>query len=67
MQASLEQMPYLRGSMLFTGERRSVELYEEVLGMKVNEFRRVEGGEIEGLAAMLKTWKGSPFYGKEGH
>lgn len=60
-------MPYLRGSMLFTGDwKRSVPLYEEMLGMKVLEGKRVEGGGGEGLASMLKTWKGSPLHEDNG-
>ncbi|KAH6716796.1 acetyltransferase [Leptodontidium sp. MPI-SDFR-AT-0119] len=67
IQESLESMPYLRGSMLFTGDwKRSVPLYEEMLGMKVLEGKRVEGGGGEGLASMLKTWKGSPLHEDNG-
>ncbi|KAG4430239.1 hypothetical protein IFR05_014281 [Cadophora sp. M221] len=67
IQDSLESMPYLRGSMLFTGDwKRSVPLYEEMLGMKVLEGRRLEGGGGEGLASMLKTWKGSPLHEDNG-
>ncbi|KAL2061660.1 hypothetical protein VTL71DRAFT_7037 [Oculimacula yallundae] len=70
IQETLASMPYLRGSMLFTGDwKRSVPLYEEVLGMSVMEGRRVEAMESggEGFAAMLKTWKGSPLWeGDEG-
>ncbi|KAH7314175.1 acetyltransferase [Rhexocercosporidium sp. MPI-PUGE-AT-0058] len=67
IQESLESMPYLRGSMLFTGDwKRSVPLYEEMLGMSVLEGKRIEGGGGEGLASMLKTWKGSPLHEDNG-
>ncbi|CZT03813.1 related to GNAT family N-acetyltransferase [Rhynchosporium graminicola] len=70
VQETLSTMPYLRGSMLFTGDwKRSVPLYEEVLGISVVQGRRVEGSKNggEGFAPMLKTWKGSPLYEEERH
>ncbi|KAK0118242.1 hypothetical protein ONS95_012546 [Cadophora gregata] len=67
IQESLESMPYLRGSMLYTGDwKRSVPLYEEMLGMSVLEGKRGEDGGGEGLASMLKTWKGSPLHEDNG-
>ncbi|KAH7391484.1 acetyltransferase [Cadophora sp. MPI-SDFR-AT-0126] len=67
IQESLESMPYLRGSMLYTGDwKRSVPLYEEVLGMSVLEGKRRGDGGGEGLASMLKTWKGSPLHEDNG-
>ncbi|KAG4415348.1 hypothetical protein IFR04_011497 [Cadophora malorum] len=67
IQESLESMPHLRGSMLYTGDwKRSVPLYEEMLGMSVLEGKRTEDGGGEGLASMLKTWKGSPLHEDNG-
>ncbi|PVH83333.1 hypothetical protein DL98DRAFT_454980 [Cadophora sp. DSE1049] len=67
IQESLESMPHLRGSMLYTGDwKRSVPLYEEMLGMSLLEGKRSEDGGGEGLASMLKTWKGSPLHEDNG-
>jgi len=58
VQEIIESMPYLRRSLLFTGDwKRSVPFYEKVLGMQVMECRKEEGGEGKGLAVMMRKGK----------
>jgi len=59
IQEVIESMPYLRRSILFTGDwQRSVPFYEELLGMSVLETKPGEG-----LAIMERKWKGHPNFG----
>jgi GNAT superfamily N-acetyltransferase len=62
VQEVIESMPYLRRSLLFTGDwRRSVPFYEKVMGMHVMEGARpVDGGEGVGLAVMQRKFAGAP-------
>jgi ribosomal protein S18 acetylase RimI-like enzyme len=62
VQEAIESMPYLRRSMLFTGDwKRSVPFYEKILGMEVVESRRPKNGEAgEGLALMMRKGRGHP-------
>jgi len=58
VQEAIESMPYLRRSLLFTGDwKRSVPFYERVLGMQVVECRKEEGGNGKGLAVMMMKGK----------
>jgi hypothetical protein len=55
VQEVIESMPYLRRSLLFTGDwKRSVPFYERVLGMQVVECSRGADGEGKGLAVMMR-------------
>jgi len=59
IQEVIESMPYLRRSILFTGDwQRSVPFYEELMGMSV-----LETTPGEGLAIMERKWKGHPNFG----
>ncbi|KAK6518956.1 hypothetical protein TWF281_003647 [Arthrobotrys megalospora] len=63
IQETIDQMPYLRRTMLFTADwERSVPFYEKLLGMNVLELPR--GG---GIALMEIKGKGHPCYGQEGY
>ncbi|KAH7254753.1 hypothetical protein NW759_011184 [Fusarium solani] len=58
IQEVIEAMPYLRRSLLFTGDwERSVPFYERVMGMEV-----MQGGNGEGLAVMGRKGKGHSSY-----
>ncbi|KIL84096.1 hypothetical protein FAVG1_12673 [Fusarium avenaceum] len=58
----LEDMPYLRRTMLLTGDwERSVPFYEKLLDMSSVEPKRGEG-----LAVMESKGRGHPSYGKPG-
>ncbi|KAH7233706.1 hypothetical protein BKA59DRAFT_320459 [Fusarium tricinctum] len=58
----LEDMPYLRRTMLLTGDwERSVPFYEKLLDM-----RSVEPKRGEGLAVMESKGRGHPSFGKPG-
>ncbi|KAH6986206.1 gcn5-related n-acetyltransferase [Ilyonectria sp. MPI-CAGE-AT-0026] len=62
VQEVVEDMPYLRRSILFTADwKRSVPFYKELMDMTVVEFQHGEG-----LAMMERKGKGHPGYGKEG-
>ncbi|KXJ89574.1 gcn5-related n-acetyltransferase [Microdochium bolleyi] len=62
VQEVVEAMPYLRRTVLFTGDwQRSVPFYRELLGMEVVETRVGEG-----LALMESKGKGHPSYGRKG-
>jgi GNAT superfamily N-acetyltransferase len=53
---AIQSMPYLRRSLLFTGDwKRSVPFYERELGMSVIECKKGEG-----LAVMQRMWEGFP-------
>ncbi|KAL4880257.1 hypothetical protein BJY04DRAFT_79603 [Aspergillus karnatakaensis] len=53
---AIDEMPYLRRSMLFTMDwERSVPFYEAILGMTVAESKRGEG-----MAMMMKKGRGYP-------
>lgn len=57
IQEIIEDMPYLRRSMLFTGDwERSVPFYEKLMGMKVIEFEKGKG-----LAVMEFRGAGNPW------
>ena len=57
VQEVLEEMPYLRRSLLFTGDwKRSVPFYEKLMGMKVMEFQKGQG-----LAVMESKGRGFPY------
>ncbi|KAJ5143177.1 uncharacterized protein N7515_001964 [Penicillium bovifimosum] len=58
----IETMPYLRRSLLFTGDwRRSVPFYEKIMGMHVMEGAApVDGREGTGLAVMQRRFAGAP-------
>ncbi|KAJ5625972.1 Acyl-CoA N-acyltransferase [Penicillium lagena] len=62
VQEVIESMPYLRRSLLFTGDwKRSVPFYEKFMGMKVLECRPpVDGQKGQGTAVMMRKWKGVP-------
>ncbi|KAK6334355.1 hypothetical protein TWF730_003568 [Orbilia blumenaviensis] len=63
VQEAVDQMPYLRRTMLFTADwKRSVPFYEKLMGMTVVETPR--GG---GLAFMEAKGKGHPCYGQDGY
>jgi ribosomal protein S18 acetylase RimI-like enzyme len=66
VQEVIESMPYLRRSLLFTGDwKRSVPFYEKILGMEVAECRKGEDGGGQGLATMMRKGRGHPdFVGK---
>ncbi|UPK95926.1 hypothetical protein LCI18_006861 [Fusarium solani-melongenae] len=58
IQEVIEAMPYLRRSLLFTGDwERSVPFYERVMGMEV-----MQGGNGQGLAIMGRKGKGHSSY-----
>tara|TARA_R110002060_G_scaffold4518_8_gene7114 strand:- start:703 stop:1236 length:534 start_codon:yes stop_codon:yes gene_type:complete len=58
VQEYIEAMPYLRRSILFTGDwKRSVPFYQRIMGMDV-----VEGKMGEGLAFMERKGPGHPFW-----
>ncbi|VUC29352.1 unnamed protein product [Clonostachys rosea] len=63
IQETIEPMPYLRRSILFTGDwERSVPFYEKLMDMKVmNEPQRGQA-----LALMERKGRGHPSYGREG-
>jgi GNAT superfamily N-acetyltransferase len=53
---AIDEMPYLRRSMLFTMDwERSVPFYEKILGMSVQESRKGEG-----MAMMMRKGKAYP-------
>ncbi|KAE9364600.1 hypothetical protein N431DRAFT_431450 [Stipitochalara longipes BDJ] len=55
VQEVIESMPYLRRSLLFTGDwKRSVPFYERVLGMQVVECKKGMDGNGTGLAVMMR-------------
>ncbi|KAI5918739.1 hypothetical protein F4810DRAFT_559916 [Camillea tinctor] len=61
VQEVVESMPYLRRSMLLTGDwDRSVPFYEKLMGMELMKSRKGEG-----LAVMERKGPGHPSYGKE--
>ena len=63
VQEVIEDMPYLRRSLLFTGDwKRSVPFYEKLMGVEVTECRPPVDGEEEGtgLAVMMRKWSGVP-------
>ncbi|KAJ5542965.1 hypothetical protein N7461_008968 [Penicillium sp. DV-2018c] len=66
VQEVIESMPYLRRSLLFTGDwRRSVPFYKRVMGMHVMEGAPpsdANGGEGVGLAVMQRRFAGAPGY-----
>ncbi|KAJ4172132.1 hypothetical protein NW754_007730 [Fusarium falciforme] len=58
IQEVIEAMPYLRRSLLFTGDwERSVPFYERLMGMEV-----MQGGNGQGLAVMGRKGKGHSSY-----
>lgn len=58
VQEYIEAMPYLRRSILFTGDwKRSVPFYQRIMGMDV-----VEGKMGEGLAFMERKGPGHPLW-----
>ncbi|KAJ5295260.1 hypothetical protein PENANT_c001G00152 [Penicillium antarcticum] len=62
VQEVIESMPYLRRSLLFTGDwKRSVPFYERMMGVDVVECRPpVNGTEGVGLAVMMRKFGGHP-------
>lgn len=63
IQEVIEAMPYLRRSLLFTGDwERSVPFYERVMGMEL-----MQGGNGEGLAVMGRKGKGHLSYVEDGN
>lgn len=62
VQEVVESMPYLRRSLLFTGDwKRSVPFYEKVMGMTVLECKKGENGKSgQGLAVLMRRGKGDP-------
>lgn len=62
VQEVIDSMPYLRRSMLLTGDwERSVPFYEKTMGMTVIESGKgKDGGSGEGLAVMTRKGKGHP-------
>lgn len=57
----IEEMPYLRRSILFTGDwTRSVPFYEKLLGMNLVEMKKGEN-----LALMERKGPGHPTFGKQ--
>ncbi|KAI0168535.1 gcn5-related n-acetyltransferase [Pestalotiopsis sp. NC0098] len=57
----IEEMPYLRRSILFTGDwTRSVPFYEKLLGMNLVETKKGEN-----LALMERKGPGHPTFGKQ--
>ncbi|KAK6197119.1 hypothetical protein LQW54_010914 [Pestalotiopsis sp. IQ-011] len=57
----IEEMPYLRRSILFTGDwTRSVPFYEKLLGMNLVETKKGEN-----LALMERKGPGHPSFGKQ--
>lgn len=62
IQEIIEEMPYLRRSMLFTTSwEKSVPFYKKLMGMYV-----VESKEGDGLVTMERKGRGHPRYGSEG-
>ncbi|KAI0595200.1 hypothetical protein F4775DRAFT_570549 [Biscogniauxia sp. FL1348] len=62
VQEVIETMPYLRRSMLLTGDwERSVPFYEKLMGMELMKSRKGEG-----LAVMERKGPGHPSYSREG-
>ncbi|KAJ1324385.1 GNAT family N-acetyltransferase [Microdochium nivale] len=62
VQEIVEAMPFLRRTVLFTGDwQRSVPFYKELMGMDVVETRVGEG-----LAMMESKGKGHPSHGRTG-
>ncbi|KAJ5690171.1 hypothetical protein N7462_004563 [Penicillium macrosclerotiorum] len=64
VQEVVESMPYLRRSLLFTGDwKRSVPFYEKVLDMEVHKcIPPTDGKDGEGLAVMMRKGRGNPTY-----
>lgn len=64
IQEVIESMPYLRRSVLFTGDwERSVPFYEKTMDMTVVESKRPgKGSSGEGLALMMRKGKGHNDY-----
>lgn len=63
VQEVIVTMPYLRRSILFTGDwERSVPFYEKFMDMDV-----IKTQEGEGLALMQRKGPGHPSYGKKGN
>jgi GNAT superfamily N-acetyltransferase len=62
VQEIIETMPYLRRSLLFTGDwKRSVPFYERIMGVDVVECRPPAGGQDgKGLAVMMRKFRGHP-------
>ncbi|KAJ5770698.1 uncharacterized protein N7511_002749 [Penicillium nucicola] len=62
VQEVIEGMPYLRRSLLFTGDwERSVPFYEKMMGVDVVECRVPgDGAEGLGLAVMMRKFGGHP-------
>ncbi|KAH8650609.1 hypothetical protein BGZ60DRAFT_421428 [Tricladium varicosporioides] len=62
VQEVIESMPYLRRSLLFTGDwKRSVPFYEKIMGMTVLESGKGKDGGIgQGLAVLMRKGKGDP-------
>ncbi|KAM3546902.1 hypothetical protein ARSEF1564_000215 [Beauveria bassiana] len=62
VQEVVEEMPYLRRSVLFTSSwEKSVPFYRKLMGMEVVESRFGDG-----LATMERKGRGHPLYGKQG-
>ncbi|KAJ2966987.1 hypothetical protein NQ176_g9886 [Zarea fungicola] len=62
VQEVVEEMPYLRRSMLFTSSwEKSVPFYKKLMGMEV-----IESKYGEGLVTMERKGKGHPRYGGTG-
>ncbi|KAJ5788167.1 Acyl-CoA N-acyltransferase [Penicillium paradoxum] len=62
MREIIDDMPYLRRSLLFTGDwKRSVPFYEKFLGMHaMKSTPPVDGKDGEGLAVMQRRYAGFP-------
>lgn len=62
VQEVVEGMPWLRRSMLFTGDwERSVPFYEKIMGMRVlNEEKKGVGRRGNGVAVMERKGAGAP-------
>lgn len=61
VQEVIVDMPYLRRSLLFTGDwKRSVPFYENIMDMVV-----MDGREGKGLAVMQRIGRGHPEYSKD--
>ncbi|KAF2011404.1 hypothetical protein BU24DRAFT_495594 [Aaosphaeria arxii CBS 175.79] len=61
VQEVIDSMPYLRRSLLFTGDwKRSVPFYEKLMGMSVMECKRGEDGK-SGVGVAIMQKKGPQF------
>ncbi|KAJ5646233.1 hypothetical protein N7490_002605 [Penicillium lividum] len=67
VQEVVESMPYLRRSLLITGDwKRSVPFYKKLMGVEVHENKAPsDGNEGEGLAVMIRKGKGNPNYNED--